>query len=181
MCSIIYEVYFMQTIPVSKIILNQLIALCEDLSSNQYSTSLNLLMDISIGKHIRHIVEFYDILKDSCKSDGLLSYDKRKHCHRTETEIKFAVDRFKDILSWLNEISEDQALKLNVSYDRVGNEGFNIDTSLQRELVYNIEHAIHHMAIIRIAIEQDFPSIKLDKHFGIAYSTIRFRDDLCAH
>lgn len=171
----------MQTIPVSKTILNQLIALCEDLSSDQYSTSLNLLMNNSIGKHIRHIVEFYDILKDSCKGDALLSYDKRKHCNRTETEIKFAVDRFKGILNWLNEIDEDLALKLNISYDKAENKDFYLDTSLQRELVYNIEHAIHHMAIIRIAIEQDFPSIKLDKNFGIAYSTIRFRDDLCAH
>ena len=99
----------------------------------------------------------------------------------TETEIKFAVDRFKGILNWLNEIDEDLALKLNISYDKAENKDFHLDTSLQRELVYNIEHAIHHMAIIRIAIEQDFPSIKLDKNFGIAYSTIKFRDDLCAH
>ena len=171
----------MQTASVSKIIINQLIDLCEKLSAKQYSASLQLLMNNSIGKHIRHIVEFYDILKDSCNADSGLSYDTREHCSRTETEKKVAVKRFKDVLNWLNDIDENLVLKLNVSYDKVANEGFDIDTSLQRELVYNIEHAIHHMAIIRIAIEQEFPDIKLDKHFGVAYSTIRFRDDLCAH
>jgi len=69
---------------------------------------------------------------------------------------------------------------LNISYDKNNNESFKIKTSLDRELVYNIEHAIHHMAIIRIAIENEFDSVSIDKHFGVAYSTIRFRDDLCA-
>ena len=171
----------MQTVTVSKIIINQLIALCEKLSSKQYSASLQLLMNNSIGKHMRHIAEFYDIFKDSCNVDSVLSYDTREHCSRTETEKEVAVKRFNDLQNWLNDIDENFVLKLNVSYDKVANAGFDIDTSLQRELVYNIEHAIHHMAIIRIAIEQEFPDIKLDKHFGVAYSTIRFRDDLCAH
>ncbi|MFA9371841.1 MAG: DinB family protein [Labilibaculum antarcticum] len=171
----------MKVLSVSKIIINQLIALCRELSSQQYSAPLDLLMNNSIGKHVRHIVEFYDLLKDSCKGDGVLSYDKREHCKRTETEIKVAVDRFKDILKWLDEIDSDVALKLKVSYEKTPEEGFEIHTSLERELVYNIEHAIHHMAIIRIAIEREFLDIKLDKHFGLAFSTIRFRDDLCAH
>jgi hypothetical protein len=84
-------------------------------------------------------------------------------------------------LNWFDQIDKDVALTLNVCYDRTQGGGFEINTSLERELVYNVEHAIHHMAIIRIAIEREFPSIKLDKHFGIAFSTIRFRDDLCAH
>jgi uncharacterized damage-inducible protein DinB len=171
----------MQVLAVSKIIVNQLITLCEEISSHQYSASLDLLMNNSIGKHIRHIVEFYDILKDSCKGNCVLSYDKREHCSKTETEIKVAINRFKDILNWFDQIDRDVALTLNVSYDRTQEEGFEINTSLERELVYNIEHAIHHMAIIRIAIEREFSSIKLDNHFGIAFSTIRFRDDLCAH
>jgi len=70
---------------------------------------------------------------------------------------------------------------LIVSYDKLGNDGFEFVTGLEGELVYNIEHAIHHMAIIRIAVEKELPSIKLDKYFGLACSTIRFRDDLCAH
>ncbi len=171
----------MQVLSVSKIIVNQLVTLCEELPSDQYSASLDLLMNNSIGMHMRHIIEFYDILKDSCEGSRILSYDKREHCSKTETEIKLAKDRFKTILDWFNKINNDVPLKLMVSYDKTCKEEFEINTNLERELVYNIEHAIHHMAIIRIAIEREFPDIKLDKHFGLAFSTIRFRDDLCAH
>ena len=170
----------MQILSASKTIINQLINLCEDLSEEQYSTSLDLLMHNSIGKHIRHIVEFYDILKDSCLQKSELSYDKREHCSRTEKEKCVAVNRFNEILNWFDQINSDAQLKLIVSYDKLQKDGFAINTSLERELVYNIEHAIHHMAIIRIAIEKEFTDIKLNDDFGIAYSTIRFRDDLCA-
>ncbi len=171
----------MQILSASKTIINQLIKLCDDLSDEQYAVSLDLLMQNSIGKHIRHIVEFYDILRDSCLQKSELSYDKREHCIKTEREKCVAVSRFKEVLKWFDQIDTDAQLKLMVSYDKLKKDGFEINTSLERELVYNIEHAIHHMAIIRIAIEKEFTDIKLNEDFGVAYSTIRFRDDLCAH
>jgi len=76
-----------KVLSVSKIIVNQLVTLCEELPSDQYSASLDLLMNNSIGTHMRHIIEFYDILKDSCEGSRILSYDKREHCSKTETEI----------------------------------------------------------------------------------------------
>lgn len=170
----------MQIITSSKSIIRQIIDLCENLNEDQYSASMNLLMSNSIGKHVRHIVEFFDLLKDSSLSNTNLCYDGRKHCNETETDRKLAIKRFKAIIDWLGEINGDMPLKLVVGYDMDTNEGVELPTSLNRELVYNIEHAIHHMAIIRIAIEKEFPKIKLDKHFGVAFSTIRYKDDICA-
>ncbi|PKQ62257.1 hypothetical protein BZG02_13145 [Labilibaculum filiforme] len=169
----------MQAISVSKTIINQLITLCKEISSDQYTETLHLLMNNSIGKHIRHIVEFYDILKDSCKNNEVVSYDNREHCNRTETDKMIAVDRCENIINWLDKIENDVPLQLKISYD-IKKDSIKIQTSLGRELVYNIEHAIHHMAIIRIAMEQKFPNIQLETHFGLAYSTLRYRDDLCA-
>lgn len=171
----------MQILSASKVIINQLISLCEDLSEEQYSAALDLLMKNSIGKHIRHIIEFYDLLKDCSLQNSQLCYDRRVHCSRTETEKSLAVHRFKEVLKWFEKINADAKLKLLVSYDKSNQDDFAIDTSLERELVYNIEHAIHHMAIIKIAINQEFTDIKLSQNFGLAFSTIRYRDDLCAH
>ena len=42
------------------------------------------------------------------------------------------------------------------------------------ELVYNIEHAVHHMAIIRIAVQHEFPDLALDDEFGYATSTLKY-------
>jgi len=48
-----------------------------------------------------------------------------------------------------------------------------IKTNALRELAYNIEHAIHHMAIIKIGINEVSPYILLPSAFGVASSTIR--------
>ncbi len=48
-----------------------------------------------------------------------------------------------------------------------------IPSSVARELLYNIEHAVHHMALIQVAVTNAFPSIELPPHFGVAYSTVQ--------
>jgi hypothetical protein len=50
-----------------------------------------------------------------------------------------------------------------------------IPTNFQREEAYLIEHCIHHFALIRIGIQESFPDVFIDKNFGVAHSTIEFR------
>ncbi len=162
-------------------ILNQLIHLCENINPVQYCKELSLLSQNTIGKHMRHIIEFYDILIEAYKENKPLSYDHRVHCSETEASLVLALQRLRKALNWVESEQPTKELILVVSYDSEGKNSVSIPSSIDRELIYNIEHAIHHMAIIRIAIEKEFPDIKLHKNFGIAYSTIRYRDDLCAH
>ena len=49
-----------------------------------------------------------------------------------------------------------------------------VTSSYYRELIYNLEHAIHHMAYIRIGVEC-LGTIILPKEFGIAPATNRYR------
>ena len=49
-----------------------------------------------------------------------------------------------------------------------------ISTSFKRELMYGIDHAIHHLAIVKIGIKYAFPFIKLNPELGIATSTLKF-------
>jgi hypothetical protein len=51
-------------------------------------------------------------------------------------------------------------------------------SNVQRELVYLIEHSIHHFALVRIGIQENFPEIILPCDFGIAYSTIKYRESV---
>ncbi|PXY01038.1 hypothetical protein DF185_10305 [Marinifilum breve] len=162
-------------------ILSQLIHLCENITPSQYCKELSLLSQNTIGKHMRHIIEFYDILIDAYNENKPISYDNRVHCNETETSLDLASQRLRKASEWVESGYPAKELILVVSYDSEGKNSISIPSSIERELVYNIEHAIHHMAIIRIAIEKEFPDVKLHKNFGIAYSTIRYRDDLCAH
>ncbi|TAG65626.1 MAG: DinB family protein, partial [Runella slithyformis] len=51
-------------------------------------------------------------------------------------------------------------------------------TTLSRELVYIAEHAIHHLAILKIALRAHFPDIALPVHFGVAYSTVQYQNSI---
>ena len=47
-----------------------------------------------------------------------------------------------------------------------------IPSTFERELVYNIEHTIHHLALIAIGFRAYFPHVSLSEHFGVASSTV---------
>ena len=52
----------MKLIATGNAILNQLMQLSQQLSDSEYSAELGLLHGNSIGKHVRHVLEFFDIL-----------------------------------------------------------------------------------------------------------------------
>ena len=70
----------------------------------------------------------------------------------------------------------DQPLKLEVGYHRDCDECMTIETNYLRELTYNIEHAVHHMAIIKIGIREVAPYVVIPGDFGIAVSSLRYRE-----
>jgi hypothetical protein len=67
-------------------------------------------------------------------------------------------------------------LKLEVGYKPDSEETMVIATNYLRELTYNIEHAVHHMAIMKIGIREVAGYINLPIDFGVAVSTIRYKD-----
>ena len=164
----------MQLIHGSLSILNQLNDLVFQLKSGEYSAELELLSGNSIGKHIRHVLEFFGLLLESV--DGkIISYDDRNHDILLETDKNAAIAMITDIINRIKSLDRDKHLILKASYSKVDEHAIKLETSLNRELAYNIEHAIHHMAIIKIAVRTVFPSIDLSKDFGVAYSTIRYQ------
>ena len=163
----------MQIINASKEICNQLFQLCDTLEDKEYAYCSSLLLGGSIGKHMRHIIEFYSILREGSEI-GEINYDTRARCNQIENETEFAKLKISSILIWLEELKENKKLSLYLSFDREKGKVNQVESNLLRELAYNMEHAIHHMALIRIAIDQQFPHVNMDANFGLAYSTIRY-------
>ncbi len=162
----------MQLQDAARSILSQLSDLLGKLDGQKYTATLEVLNGNSIGKHVRHILEFFIVLEDGATS-GLINYDMRPHDELYERDLLASLESISAIYEFLKDLSLDKSSILEVSYSLDGLESVQIPSSLHRELAYNIEHAIHHMAIIKIAVKGAFPQITIAENFGVAYSTIR--------
>jgi uncharacterized damage-inducible protein DinB len=154
-------------------ILNQLGDLIRDIDESDFTKTSATLSGSTIAQHVRHTLEFFRCLETGYRC-GVVNYDKRAHDKTIETDKQLAMNTVTHIISWISGIDEHRNINLEVGYDRHGDEYISVHTNSLRELVYNIEHAVHHMAIIKIAVREMAPYVSLDPDFGIAASTIRF-------
>lgn len=148
--------------------LDELIELLDQLSQEEYSKSCFELSSSSIGEHTRHIIEMFQCLNRNYDS-GIVNYDKRQRNGLIETNTDFAIQMILDIKN--NISKENKNLELQQTID--GN-AVNIQSNYYRELLYNLEHCIHHQALIKVAILK-CENVAVDANFGVARSTIEYR------
>ena len=154
-------------------ILNQIANLVSQLHDNDYSTQLDLLSNNTIAKHIRHILELYVQLIAGIEQKEI-NYDKRERNLLIEHNRTYTLDFITELSERIKTIQYiDDVLYLNTL---INQDEILVKSSIERELTYNIEHAIHHMAIIQIACRHYFDYIQLDKNFGVAYATIQYQN-----
>ena len=130
------------------------------------------ISNASIGQHTRHIIELYQALLSGYET-GIVCYDQRKRDKEIENNSSHAVNI-------LNKISNEILLtdkKLMVEYELNG-ETFQLESNYFRELMYNLEHMIHHQALIKVALNQ-LSNMNLNESFGVAPSTLQYRNQ-CA-
>jgi len=159
-------------------ILSQLTDLVHQITESDFVQPAETLSYSTVGQHLRHTLEFFICFEHGFKK-GLINYDKRAHDKLIETDKFVALNAIKRISKFVNNL-DDKALKLEVGYDLEKETFLTIDTTATRELVYNIEHAVHHMAIMKIGIREIAPYVQLSPDFGIAASTIRYKENSVA-
>lgn len=155
--------------------LNEVHSLVKSLSDEQYKMPLDSLSGSSIGQHVRHILEFYVCLLRG-HAAGVVCYDERERNTKIETDRVFALVVVNNIVLALAEIKSDSPLKLKADFSPEGGNQAILETSLFRELAYDLEHSIHHQAIIKIALKNLNSDYAINENFGVARSTIRFHD-----
>ena len=157
-------------------ILLQLSDLVQSLSDQEFKKPSNALSQATIGQHLRHTLEFFICFEQGFHS-GTINYDLRNHDKLIERDRLVALDTIARIMAFISSLDENKILKLEVNYDLEKSEFEVLDTTSSRELVYNIEHAVHHMAIIKIGVNELAGHIKLPANFGIAASTLRHQHE----
>jgi len=143
----------------------------ENLSDSQYSTPVDLLSGATIGQHIRHIVEFFQELDKGYES-GTVNYDRRSRSLVLEVSRSLAIRRLSEMVFAVDRADKDLALMTHLTAEDT--EPLIIRSNYFRELLYNMEHIVHHMALLRIGITV-LTKMSLPPQFGVAISTLQYR------
>ena len=145
------------------------------LSAPQYVKPCTNLVNHTIGQHVRHIIELFQCL-ESGYPQGIVNYEKRKRDPLIENDKQLALELLQNIYKNLDKA--DKELTLQACYDDHSTELVSIPTNYFREVAYNLEHTIHHMALIRVGINE-VSSVSLPEEFGVASSTLKHQNQ-CA-
>lgn len=153
-------------------ITGQITGLLEQFTPYDYRKPLDEYDGSSIGQHFRHILEFFQCLQQGI-GDGQVDYAARKRNLLYEDNPALAAEAFAAFSEQIEAYSE--ALPLAVCAE-FGSEVRPVYAStVGRELLFIYDHAIHHLAIIRIGLNCQFPHISTDRHLGVSPSTIKSR------
>ena len=153
----------------------QLTETLNQLSGGEYVQPSKILFNASIGQHVRHIIELFLCLEKGYEN-GVVNYEKRKRDYQIETNKDLANQLLKDIYHRLEKPNTDLVMEAEDYENTAGIVA--IPSNYYREIAYNLEHTIHHMALIRVGVNE-VSTIELPQEFGVAYSTIKYRQQ-CA-
>ncbi|MEO7533258.1 MAG: hypothetical protein ABIU30_05420, partial [Ferruginibacter sp.] len=151
-------------------LLNVFVQLSESLNQltdAEYKQPSKILFNATIGQHTRHIIELFACLVKGY-DEGFVNYEKRKRDYTIETDKNIAAGLLKEIYHQLDKPNKTIILESEDLGEEP--EPISIPSNYYRELAYNLEHTIHHMALIRVGIN-DVSSVVLPDEFGVAFST----------
>jgi hypothetical protein len=157
----------------SKSALNEIITVLEQLPTHEsYAGSCSALSDASIGQHTRHVIELYQCLLAGYEG-GVVNYDDRRRNKLYENDKNEAIAVIREIQDSIER--EDKILDVVCESHE---QPITIHSNYYREVLYNLEHCIHHQALIRVALISS-KDVLVSEAFGVAPSTMQYRQQ-CA-
>ena len=148
--------------------LTENIDLLQQLTNEELTLPFPELGNATIGEHMRHIIELFGCLLENYEY-GLINYDGRKRDLLLQTDKNEAIAIIEKYLLEIDKPNKHLSLTHNC-FSPIEL----LQTNYFRELIYNLEHSIHHQALIKVALYR-LSHIKISDSFGIAPSTIEYR------
>ena len=157
-------------------VLHQLKQVLSELNENDFLQPIPMLHHATLSQHVRHVLEFFISLQKGWER-GTVNYDQRQRSQELENSLPASLSKIEAIIEFIRIIPLQQSLLLvmNLPDEKTSTQ---IPTNFARELVYNLEHAIHHMAIIKIGLSVQCPYLKVPASFGVAKSTLKHQRQL---
>lgn len=148
-------------------------ALLSQLSDSDYTRTLPVAFNASIGGHYRHCLDHFRSLLASAV-DGDLNYDQRERGTMVESDRFAALNATRELrenFEHLDPICAARTLTVTckTSHTLAGSES--APSTVAREIMYCVAHAVHHFALI--GFMANVMGLNLPPQFGFAPSTIK--------
>ena len=127
----------------------------------------------SIGKHIRHILDHYQCLERGLPTQ-LINFNDRSRDSQVEFQRPLALESTNHFIVWLQTLDLDkQAIKV-ISDTELGRPtNVTIESTAERELLYLINHTVHHLAYAALLAKLHGHSVP--DSIGVAPSTFNYQ------
>ncbi len=166
----------MAGIQLNVLVLDQLEKLLRQFDARSFSGSLQVLNGSSPGQHVRHILDFYDCLFRGLEA-GWIDYGARERRAELEERPDAALHALYQFQEALEGLDPGRKVFVVSPGKRIRHgDKMKVESSLGRELLHVHDHTVHHLAILRMAIQAAFPQWEVDPDLGIAPSTLAYRE-----
>jgi len=155
-------------------ILHQGESLLDSLSDEVYTRKLPAVFGSTVGGHYRHCLDHFQSLLGGLDA-GEINYDHRERNPRIENDRKFALAETHRILRAFESIPTpflDCPIKVRSKVNYEVDAAPLIGSTVGREFMYAVAHAIHHYALISVMC--GILDVPLPAGFGVAPSTLKY-------
>lgn len=152
--------------------IHQVADLLSQLAPHEYRQPLPEFDGSTLGQHFRHILEFFICLERGVP-DGLVDYASRERNLLFEDSPGVALSALQAFVIALEDLQPNTSVELKAEFGGVERPCY--QSTVGRELAFVYDHAIHHLAMIKVGLRCRFPHIQIDRDLGVSPSTIKAR------
>ena len=155
-------------------VLRQGESLLNSLSDAEYTRKVATVFGSTVGEHYRHCLDHFQSLLQGLDADEI-NYDHRERNPRIENDRNFALAETQRILRGFASVSTpflDCSINVRTKVNYALDAAPSIGSTVGRELMYAVAHAIHHFALIAVmcgTLKAPVPA-----GFGVAPSTLKY-------
>ncbi len=154
--------------------IQQIQNLLDQISDEIMSKPLDTFNGSTIGQHFRHIHDFYDCLS-RFHANNEINYCLRQRNPFIEKYTIHATQAFEKVLVIIKSMVEEKEIYVLSDFSTSESEiRKRVKSTVGRELMYAFDHAVHHLAIIKIALGLHYEHIIIDPDIGKAPSTVKY-------
>ena len=151
--------------------------LLAEISDEHYTRKLPAAFNASIGGHYRHCLDHFRGLLNAARS-GDLNYDLRERGTLVENDRFAALNATRElVVGWeklnLSVLSRQFNVTCKTNYATTGSQ--TSASSVGREVMYAVAHAVHHYALI--SVMGGIMGLAIPAGFGVAPSTLKHQQE----